>query len=95
MKDYKNDEYLRKSLMSLLQWYLEILFEDWYQKGFWNNRYIPFSYIDGDKVVANVSVNVLNLVINGEKKDAIQIGTVMTHPDYRKRGLSASLLKKF
>ena len=94
MKDYKNDENLRKNFNELATMVFGINFEDWYQKGFWNNRYIPFSYIDGDKVVANVSVNVLNLVIYGEKKNAIQIGTVMTHPDYRKRGLSASLMKK-
>ena len=68
MKDYKNDENLRKSFNELATMVFGINFEDWYQKGFWNNRYIPFSYIDGDKVVANVSVNVLNLVINGEKK---------------------------
>ncbi|PFN96124.1 GNAT family N-acetyltransferase [Bacillus sp. AFS076308] len=94
LKDYKHDESLRKSFNELAAKVFGINFEGWYQKGFWNNRYIPFSYIDGSKVVANVSVNVLNLVINGEKKNALQIGTVMTHPDYRRKGLSASLINK-
>ncbi|WP_342042228.1 GNAT family N-acetyltransferase [Bacillus sp. OTU2372] len=93
-KDYKHDEGLRKSFNELAAKVFGINFESWYQVGFWNNRYIPFSYIDDSKVVANVSVNDLNLVINGEKKNALQIGTVMTHPDYRKRGLSASLMNK-
>ena len=43
-------------------------------------------------MIANASVNVLELVINGEKKKAIQIETVMTHPDYQNRGLSAKLM---
>lgn len=94
IKDYKNDEILRKSFNELATMIFGINFEDWYQKGFWNNRYIPHSYIDRDRVIANVSVNVLDLVIKGEKKRALQIGTVMTHPDYRNRGLSASLMNK-
>lgn len=94
IKDYKNDDNFRKSFNELATIVFGINFEGWYQKGFWNDRYIPFSYIYGDKVVANVSVNVLDLVINGEKKKALQIGTVMTHRDYRKRGLSASLINK-
>ncbi|WP_246092792.1 GNAT family N-acetyltransferase [Terrilactibacillus laevilacticus] len=94
IKDYKNEENLRKSYNELATMVFGINFEDWYQKGFWSNRYIPFSYIDGGKVVANVSVNVLDLIIKGEKKRALQIGTVMTHPDYRNRGLSASLMNK-
>ncbi|MBO8157184.1 MAG: GNAT family N-acetyltransferase [Bacillaceae bacterium] len=94
IKDYKDDENLRKSFNELATMVFGISFEEWYQKGFWNNRYIPFSYIDGGKVVANISVNVLDLVIDGEKKRALQIGTVMTHSDYRRRGLSASLMNK-
>jgi predicted N-acetyltransferase YhbS len=94
MKDYKDNEILRKSFNELATMIFGIHFEEWYQKGFWNNRYIPCSYLDGDKVVANVSVNLLDLVIDGEKKNAIQLGTVMTHPDYRKRGLSARLMNK-
>lgn len=94
IKDYKNDENLRRSFNELAISVFGISFEDWYQRGFWNNRYIPFSYADGDKIVANVSVNILDLVIKSEKKRALQIGTVMTHPDYRKRGLSTSLMNK-
>ncbi len=93
-KDYKNNEELRKSFNELATLVFGLNFEDWYKKGYWNNRYIPFSYADGGKVIANVSVNLLDFVINGENKRAIQIGTVMTHPDYRNRGLSASLMNK-
>ncbi|MFD2681734.1 GNAT family N-acetyltransferase [Bacillus seohaeanensis] len=94
LKDYKSNEKLRKSFNELATSVFGINFEEWYQKGYWNNRYIPFSYVDGTKVVANVSVNILDFVIDSERKKAIQIGTVMTHPDYRNRGLSRSLMNK-
>ncbi|PQP90280.1 GNAT family N-acetyltransferase [Paenibacillus sp. AR247] len=93
-KDYKNNEPLRKSFFELATNTFGLSFENWYQQGFWSERYIPFSFVDGEKIIANVSVNILELIINGEKKKAIQIGTVMTHPEYRRRGLSASLMNK-
>lgn len=94
MKDYKHNENLRKSFNELATMIFGIHFEDWYEQGFWSQRYIPFSYIDKGRVVANVSVNVLDFVMDGEKKSAIQLGTVMTHPDYRNKGLSARLMNK-
>lgn len=93
-KDYKTDEELRKSFNELATLVFGINFEDWYQNGFWKSHYIPFSYVEGSKVIANVSVNLLDFVVNGEKKRAIQIGTVMTHPEYRNRGLSKRLMNK-
>ncbi|MED2009017.1 GNAT family N-acetyltransferase [Brevibacillus borstelensis] len=94
MKNYKTNEALRRSLSELAASTFGIQFETWYQKGFWNERYIPFSFVEGETVVANVSVNLLSLIMDGEKKKAIQIGTVMTHPEYRKQGLSARLMNK-
>lgn len=93
-KGYRHDETLRKSFCALANATFGIDFEEWYQKGFWNERYIPHSFVWQGQVVANVSVNLLSLVINGEKKKAIQIGTVMTHPDYRRQGLSARLMNQ-
>lgn len=40
----------------------------------------------------NISINFLDVVINNEVKKAIQLGTVMTHPDYRRKGLAKKLL---
>lgn len=91
-KDYKNNNELRNSFNELAQSVFGINFEEWYRRGYWNNRYIPFSYVDGTKIVANVSVNILDFIIDGEPKKAIQIGTVMTDPEYRNRGLSAKLM---
>ncbi|MFJ7728778.1 GNAT family N-acetyltransferase [Neobacillus sp. NPDC097160] len=94
IKDYKDHEQLRNSFNELALNTFGIEFETWYQHGYWTEKYQPYSYIDNGKVVANVSVNLLNLVINGELKQAVQIGTVMTHPDYRNKGLSRLLMDR-
>ncbi|SES62678.1 Acetyltransferase (GNAT) domain-containing protein [Oceanobacillus limi] len=93
-KDYRGNDKLRKSFNELSSLVFGINFEEWYQKNFWKHRYIPYSYVEEDRVIANVSVNLVDFIINNEKKRALQIGTVMTHPDYRNRGLSASLMNK-
>jgi predicted GNAT family N-acyltransferase len=92
VKGYKNDDVLRNSFNELANQIFGINFECWYQKGYWTEKYEPYSFVDKNKVVANISVNKINLLINGEMKRGLQIGTVMTHPDYRKRGLSKKLM---
>ncbi|WNS41451.1 GNAT family N-acetyltransferase [Paenibacillus sp. MMS20-IR301] len=94
IKDYKHNEVLRQSFFSLAADTFELQLERWYEEGFWNERYIPYSYAEGNRVIANVSVNLLELIIDGVKCTAVQLGTVMTHPDYRGRGLSARLMDK-
>ncbi|MDM5279868.1 GNAT family N-acetyltransferase [Paenibacillus silvae] len=94
VKGYRDNDTLRTSFFELAASTFGIHFEEWYQQGCWGKGYVPFSYVDGDQVVANVSVNLLELIIHGEKHKAIQVGTVMTHPDYRKQGLSARLMNK-
>ncbi|KOP70438.1 GCN5 family acetyltransferase [Bacillus sp. FJAT-21351] len=93
-RGYKYNNTLRKSYSDLSSLTFGIEFEKYYQKGFWSDRYVPFSYVYQDKVIANVSVNLLDFIIEGKKKKALQIGTVMTHPDFQKRGLSTNLMSK-
>lgn len=93
-KNYREDAILRKSLNTLAEKTFCISFESWYQNGFWTDNYIPYSAVDGDRVVANVSVNRCNMQWNGEKKELIQLGTVMTDPEYRGKGLSRMLMEE-
>jgi GNAT superfamily N-acetyltransferase len=93
LKDYKHNEKLRNSFNQLAISTFGIQFETWYQHGFWTEKYIPYSFIKNEIVVANVSVNLVSLVIKGKVKQAVQIGTVMTHPDYRNQGLSRKLME--
>lgn len=91
--DYKNNKVYRDSFNQLAALVFDISFEDWYQKGFWDDRYICHSFIRDHAVIANVSVSKMDLRINGFNRKAIQIGTVMTHPDFRGKGLSGKLMR--
>ncbi len=67
------------------------LWESW---GFWDDNYRPFSFFDGEKVVANVCVYTMDMVIAGERKLVAQISAVGTVPEYRRRGLAMELMQK-
>lgn len=69
-------------------------FEQWYQNGYWDHTCVPHVLIDGDTVIANATVNVLRVRWQDEEKTWLQLGTVMTHPDYRHQGLSRWLMDK-
>jgi hypothetical protein len=86
--NYKDNEILRKSFNGLSQNIFEINFEEWFQKKLWNDKYECYSIKMGNKIISNVSVNKLKFIVNGEIKSALQIGTVMTSKEYRKKGLS-------
>lgn len=92
ISDYRKNQVLRKSFNQLALDIFGLDFTSWHEHGYWGGRYIPFSYADGERVVANVSVNDLDWIIEGKSYKALQIGTVMTHPEYRGKGLSASLM---
>lgn len=91
--DYKDQTEYRLSFNRLANLVFGIDFEKWYQQGSWNDRYICYSYVDGNNIIANLSINILGIVLNGHSYSAIQIGTVMTHPDYRNKGLSRKLME--
>ncbi|MED3645804.1 GNAT family N-acetyltransferase [Halalkalibacterium halodurans] len=94
IKDYKAHDPYRKSFIQLAKRIFNIDFAPWYEQGFWSDNYICYSYVDKHEVIANVSVNKMELIINGAKQKAIQIGTVMTAPEYRRQGLAKQLLQK-
>ncbi len=94
VNDYKNNNKLRKSFNELTEKIFDFNFVSWYENGFWKDKYIPYSLIDNEKVVANVSVNIMDFIMDGVLKHYIQIGTVMTDKDYRGQGLSRYLMNK-
>ncbi|WP_286228760.1 GNAT family N-acetyltransferase [Neobacillus mesonae] len=94
IKNYKDNHQLRESFFELANSIFGLDFVSWYENGFWGKRYIPFSFADGNSIIANVSVNILDFIIQGTQHRAVQIGTVMKHPDYRNKGLSKRLMNK-
>jgi GNAT superfamily N-acetyltransferase len=94
IKDYKNNTKYRLSFNRLAKKTFGIDFEEWYQEGFWGDSYICYSYIQDDEVISNVSLSTMKLIIDGREQKAIQIGTVMTDPAYRRQGLAYQLMQK-
>jgi predicted N-acetyltransferase YhbS len=92
VSDYKHNVTYKESFNELANAVFEIDFSKWYERGCWNDNYICYSYVDGDQVIANASVNKMTVLSQGKEYKAIQVGTVMTHPDYRGQGLSAKLM---
>ncbi|UHA73482.1 GNAT family N-acetyltransferase [Paenibacillus sp. 481] len=93
ISDYKHISKYRESFIELANHLFKINFTEWYNKGCWNDNYICYSFVDGDQVIANASVNKMVITSNGTDYKAIQVGAVMTHPDYRHQGLAVKLMK--
>ncbi len=92
VSDYRNNKIYRESFFELAKSVFDIDFTKWYEKGCWNDNYICYSYVDNDRIIANASISKMTIVLKGKEYKAIQIGTVMTHPDYRNQGLSKKLM---
>jgi GNAT superfamily N-acetyltransferase len=94
IKDVKESQQIRKSFNLLAQNTFCINFEPWYENGYMGDDYITYVLLHGDKVVSNVSVNIINTTWNNQRKLYIQLGTVMTDKEYRGKGLSRWLIEK-
>ncbi|HHT7191484.1 TPA: GNAT family N-acetyltransferase, partial [Bacillus cereus] len=67
---------------------------DFSERGYWDYTYKALSFLQGDKVIANVAAFSLPLLINGERINAAGVQSVMTHPHFRRQGLMTQLLSK-
>lgn len=85
---------MNESFNTLAMKTFNIDFRGWYNKGYWDDSYVPYSFVDGDKVIANASVAKMSVILNGKRFNAIQIGTVMTDEMYRNQGLSMKLMQQ-
>lgn len=94
VKQVRDHAPFRESFIDLAIRTFDLSFADWYQNGYWTDRYLPYVLTEGERVVANASVNRMDTVWQGVPKCYIQIGTVMTDPAYRNRGLSKRLIEE-
>lgn len=91
---YRDNKELRSSFNVLAEQTFDGLnFEGWYQNGFWGDNYDPHSIVIDGKVVANVSVNRCDLELGGRRYRILQLGTVMTAPEHRGKGLSRAIME--
>ena len=93
-KQYQQNIVLRKSFEALAMRTFHLDFEDWYQHGFWKDDYIPYSIVINDKVIANVSVNVMNMSYEQKDIRLLQLGTIMCERAYRNQGYIRELMKE-
>lgn len=96
IKNVKDNKIYRDSFNALAAQTFGLNFEDWYQNGYWKENYIPYSIWteSAGAIVANVSVNPMTFNRNGQILHLIQLGTVMTAPEYRGQGLSRILMEE-
>ena len=92
--NYRKDEKLRSSFTDLAGMVFGLDLGRWYENGFWQDDYIPYSVVENGVVVANISVNVCNHKWRSRVHHLAQLGTVMTHPDHRGKGYVRALMEK-
>ncbi len=91
-KDVMRNDARRKSFNELANKIFRLSFEKWYQDGYWKETNMPYTIFDDHKAVANVSANRMELIWHEQRRNYIQLGTVMTDVSYRNQGLSRLLM---
>lgn len=93
IEDYKDNKFLRSEFhLFISEIFPGISFIEWESKGFWIDKYIPFSIYKSGKIISNVSASFMDIIIHSRKYKGIQIGAVGTLPEYRNQGLSRELM---
>jgi predicted acetyltransferase len=59
-----------------------------------DRRLYSYALVSNNKVIANASANIIDLIWQGEPRRYIQIGTVMTDIDHRNKGLAGQLVRQ-
>ena len=93
-KKVRENDTLRESFNELTRQTFGFDFVGWYDAGQWGDFYIPHVLLDEEKVVSNVSVNIMQFDMQGVKKNFIQLGTVMTDNNYRGQGLNRQIMEQ-
>ena len=70
-----------------------ISFRRWYALNGWSDRYRAFAILERERIVANVSVQQMDLIVDGRPRTGWQLGAVGVLPDERGRGLQRTLMQ--
>ena len=65
---YQKEETLRKAFNHLVEKTFPFSYESWYQAGYWNDNYIPYTLFDKERALASVSVNIMHFEVLGQLK---------------------------
>lgn len=94
IKNYRDNDMLRRSFNRLAGQTFGLDFENWYQNGYWGEKYNPYSIVIDGEIAANVSVNRTDFLLNGSRKHLLQLGTVMTMERYRNQGMIRRIMEE-
>ncbi len=93
IENYRDDHVLRNEYCRYSKTIFNGLeFATWYQRGFWTERYVPYSLMKDGRIISNVSAYSMNVLLDGREVRGLQIGNVGTLPEYRQQGLSRELM---
>lgn len=92
--DLRESPVRRRSFFQEAQRTFGLSFQPWFQAGYWGDRYLPQAFLDGDQVVANLSLNRMDTVRHGRSRQYLQLGTFFVRPDHRGQGLGRLLLER-
>lgn len=90
----RENDIIRKSFNELTRETFCFDFVDWYESGHWKELYIPHVLLHNNKVISNISVNIMQFDLCGQRKNYLQLGTVMTDSNYRGQGLNRWLMEQ-
>ena len=85
-KNVMLDPVARQTFDALARQVFGLSFEGWYQSGYWTESNLPYTLLSQETALANVSVNRLEVLLDGKRRRYIQLGTVATRPDCRRQG---------
>lgn len=92
-QNVREDAELREGFFDLARQVFGLDFDSWYQAGWWTDRYLPHLLTVDGQAAANVSVNLIDTQRCGAPRRYIQLGTVMTAPAFRGRGLGRRVME--
>lgn len=93
IKNYHKNDTLRQSMSKLAMKRFGIDFDPMYKNGYWSDQYMNISIEEDECIISNISAYELVIEIDYKQYDAVQLGAVMTDPDYLNQGLARRLME--
>jgi len=91
-KNNKNDLKYETMFDALINEVFGFSFDIWLERKLWGERYVSYSIIENEKMLANICVFDTDMIVNGKQVRAIQLGAVCTSLAARGRGFSRLLM---
>ncbi|MBU1318781.1 MAG: GNAT family N-acetyltransferase [candidate division Zixibacteria bacterium] len=93
-EDYWDSPELKKELINFINQIHRLDLTLWDEKGYWDRKYRPFSFFEGNRIVSSVCIYSMDMTIDGKRSLVAQVSAVGTLPEYRRKGLNLELSKR-